>query len=86
MTCREPAQDELNILEQGRKSNGIGSKTLRVIWDNDDKTVEERKFVHKLDCVLMTIVSQFRSSSVVNAKPQAILGYFVKYLSQANIS
>jgi hypothetical protein len=58
MTSREPAHDELNILEQGRKSNGIGSKILRVIWDNDDKTVEERKFVHKLDCVLMTIVSQ----------------------------
>jgi hypothetical protein len=76
MTSREPAQDELNILEQGRKSNGIGSKIL----DNDDKTVEERKFVHKLDCVLMTIVSQ-SLEAMGDAKPQAILGYFVKYLS-----
>jgi hypothetical protein len=57
MASRATAEDDVNILEKGHKSTGIGTKILRVIWDNDDKTVEERKFVHKLDSVLMTIVS-----------------------------
>jgi hypothetical protein len=33
---------------------GIG----KVVWDNDDKSDEERRFVRKLDCLLMTIVSR----------------------------
>lgn len=49
--------EEGDILDKGHRSNSIGTKILRVIWDNDDKTVEERKFVHKLDSVMMTIVS-----------------------------
>jgi hypothetical protein len=87
MSSREAASDELNILEQGHKSRGIGNKILRIIWDNDDKTDEERRFVHKLDSVLMTIVSlpSYYDGQTV-AHVQAILGYFVKYLSQANIS
>lgn len=40
----------------GRKPRGIGSRILRIIWDNDDKSVEERKFVSKLDSMLLTIV------------------------------
>jgi hypothetical protein len=86
MSSREAAPDELNILEQGHKSRGIGNKILRIIWDNDDKTDEERRFVHKLDSVLMTIVSLSSSVSQFDADVKAILGYFVKYLSQANIS
>ncbi|KAI9631777.1 MFS general substrate transporter [Dioszegia hungarica] len=53
------------------RSNSIGSKIRRIVWDSDNKSEVERKFVRKLDCALLTI---------------AMLGYFVKYLSQANIA
>ncbi|KAF9064790.1 MFS general substrate transporter [Rhodocollybia butyracea] len=48
-----------------------GSRISRVIWDRDDKSEEERKFVRRLDWGLMTI---------------ACLQYFVKYLDQSNVS
>ncbi|KAI9691083.1 MAG: hypothetical protein M1822_008703 [Bathelium mastoideum] len=41
------------------------------IWDSLDKTPEERKFLFKLDSALVTF---------------ACLGYFIKYLDQANIN
>jgi len=41
------------------------------IWDSFDKSPEERKFLFKLDSALLTIAS---------------LGYFIKYLDQANIN
>ena len=41
------------------------------IWDTLDKSPEERKFLFKLDAALLTFAS---------------LGYFVKYLDQANIN
>lgn len=41
------------------------------IWDTFDKSPEERKFLSKLDAALLTFAS---------------LGYFVKYLDQANIN
>lgn len=43
--------------EMSPGSAGLGTKILRIIWDNDDKSREERKFVHKLDSVLLTTVS-----------------------------
>ena len=47
-------------------------KTWRsVIWDSLDKSPEERKFLFKLDSALITF---------------ACLGYFIKYLDQANIN
>ncbi|KAK6909234.1 hypothetical protein L486_01112 [Kwoniella mangroviensis CBS 10435] len=48
----------------------LWGKIRRIIWD-DIQDPEERAFVRRLDCGLMTI---------------AMLGYFVKYLSQANIA
>ncbi|KAE9403972.1 MFS general substrate transporter [Gymnopus androsaceus JB14] len=53
------------------QSRSIGSRISRIIWDRDDKPEPERKFVQRLDWGLMTV---------------ACLGYFVKYLDQANIS
>ncbi|KAF8852076.1 MFS general substrate transporter [Acephala macrosclerotiorum] len=41
------------------------------IWDTFDKSPEERRFLFKLDAALLTFAS---------------LGYFIKYLDQANIS
>ncbi|KAJ0370557.1 hypothetical protein COL26b_010025 [Colletotrichum chrysophilum] len=41
------------------------------LWDTFDKSPEERRFLFKLDAVLMTLAS---------------LGYFIKYLDQVNIN
>lgn len=41
------------------------------IWDSLDKSPEERKFLFKLDCAVLTFAS---------------LGYFIKYLDQSNIN
>jgi len=41
------------------------------IWDTLDKSPEERKFLFKLDSAILTFAS---------------LGYFIKYLDQANIN
>lgn len=40
------------------------------LWDTFDKSPEERRFLFKLDAVLMTLAS---------------LGYFIKYLDQVRI-
>jgi hypothetical protein len=40
------------------------------IWDTLDKSPEERRFLFKLDAVLMTLAS---------------LGYFIKYLDQVDL-
>lgn len=40
------------------------------IWDTLDKSAEERRFLFKLDSAVLTF---------------ATLGYFIKYLDQANI-
>lgn len=41
------------------------------LWDTLDKSPQERRFLFKLDLVLMTFAS---------------LGYFIKYLDQININ
>jgi MFS transporter, ACS family, pantothenate transporter len=41
------------------------------IWDSLDKSPEERRFLFKLDCAVLTFAS---------------LGYFIKYLDQNNIN
>jgi MFS transporter, ACS family, pantothenate transporter len=41
------------------------------VWDTLDKSPEERKFLFKLDAAILTFAS---------------LGYFIKYLDQANIN
>lgn len=41
------------------------------LWDTFDKSPEERKFLFKLDAVLLTFAS---------------LGYFIKYLDQINVN
>lgn len=41
------------------------------LWDTFDRSPEERKFLFKLDAVILTFAS---------------LGYFIKYLDQVNIS
>ena len=41
------------------------------VWDTFDKSPEERKFLYKLDTVVLTLAS---------------LGYFIKYLDQININ
>lgn len=47
-------------------------KTWRsYIWDTFDKSPEERRFLFKLDAVVLSLAS---------------LGYFIKYLDQVNIN
>ncbi|KAF2673075.1 putative MFS transporter Liz1/Seo1 [Microthyrium microscopicum] len=46
-------------------------KWTGLIWDTFDKSPEERKFLFKLDAAILTFAS---------------LGYFIKYLDQANIN
>lgn len=41
------------------------------LWDTFDKSPEERRFLFKLDAVILTFAS---------------LGYFIKYLDQVNIA
>lgn len=41
------------------------------LWDTFDKSPEERRFLNKLDAVILTLAS---------------LGYFIKYLDQVNVS
>lgn len=41
------------------------------LWDTFDKSPEERRFLFKLDAVILTFAS---------------LGYFIKYLDQVNIN
>lgn len=49
-----------------------GKKTWRsYVWDTFDKSPEERRFLFKLDAVVITLAS---------------LGYFIKYLDQININ
>ncbi|WVR09657.1 hypothetical protein IAU60_006732 [Kwoniella sp. DSM 27419] len=52
------------------RKRSLASKLRRIVWDDIEDPVE-RAFVRRLDIGLMSI---------------AMLGYFVKYLSQANIS
>lgn len=49
----------------------IPKKWTGYIWDTLDKSPEERKFLFKLDAAILTFAS---------------LGYFIKYLDQANVN
>lgn len=49
----------------------IPKKWAGYIWDTLDKSPEERKFLFKLDAAILTFAS---------------LGYFIKYLDQANVN
>ncbi|KAK8173475.1 pantothenate transporter [Phyllosticta citrichinensis] len=65
--------------EQGApvsKTNAVVKENVKydwrsAIWDTFNKSPEERKFLFKLDAALLTFAS---------------LGYFIKYLDQANIN
>jgi MFS transporter, ACS family, pantothenate transporter len=66
-----------NSLQPWERTGPLGNlrrswrTTQRYIWDDPDKPKEERWFLFKLDCCLLTI---------------ACLGYFSKNLDQANIN
>lgn len=70
-------QDHLASSEDTYSSSSITvqstpKRTWRsYFWDTFDKSPEERKFLFKLDAVILTFAS---------------LGYFIKYLDQVNIS
>jgi MFS transporter, ACS family, pantothenate transporter len=61
-----------SILEETPTIAAKPKKTWRsYIWDTFDKSPEERRFLFKLDGVILTLAS---------------LGYFIKYLDQVNIN
>ena len=49
----------------------VERRWVSYLWDTLDKSPEERRFLFKLDAVLLTFAS---------------LGYFIKYLDQVNIN
>ncbi|KAI0381309.1 MFS general substrate transporter [Hypomontagnella monticulosa] len=53
-----------------RQKDTATRKFLRIIWDSLDKSPEERKFINKVDCWIMTYIC---------------VAYFVKYLDQTNV-
>jgi MFS transporter, ACS family, pantothenate transporter len=76
---------EVGILVESDSSNDSGSESAPVkhvqvvpkrtwrsyLWDTFDKSPEERRFLFKLDGILLTFAS---------------LGYFIKYLDQINVN
>lgn len=62
---RTLSQDEVLVSETPKKT------WKSYLWDTLDKPKEERRFLFKLDAVLLTFAS---------------LGYFIKYLNQININ
>lgn len=69
------SEPSATIVVRGNESDsddGLPPKTWRsYIWDTLDKSPEERKFLFKLDAVILTFAS---------------LGYFIKNLNQININ
>lgn len=66
-----PGSDASDIERGGNtERTPLKQKIKRVLWDSLDKTPEERLFVHKIDCWVMSYIC---------------LAYFVKYLDQNNV-
>jgi len=73
MTSTEP-NDENRAAKQHAVDiieKEIPKKWTGYIWDTFDKSPEERKYLFKLDAAILTFAS---------------LGYFIKYLDQANVN
>ncbi len=64
------SEPSLSEEEKLRRSK-LGFKIKRFLWDSVDKSPEERRFLAKLDFFLLS---------------SSMLGYFIKYLNQANIN
>ncbi|KAL2058532.1 hypothetical protein ABVK25_001260 [Lepraria finkii] len=69
----EEEQDSKKVLDKANQlvQEKVQRKWQSYVWDTLDKSPEERKFLFKLDFALLTFAS---------------LGYFIKYLDQANIN
>ncbi|EIM80384.1 MFS general substrate transporter [Stereum hirsutum FP-91666 SS1] len=61
----------MSVVDNVPEKRSLGSRISRIVWDRDEKPEHERKFVQWLDLHLFVI---------------ACLGYFIKYLDQANIA
>ncbi|KAJ9629546.1 hypothetical protein H2203_001920 [Taxawa tesnikishii (nom. ined.)] len=71
MTEKSRSNEEASLPAEIIVKANVRRKWQSYIWDALDKTPEERKFLFKLDAVLLTFAS---------------LGYFIKYLDQSNIN
>lgn len=68
----EPKQEIDSSIRSGISVESTPKRTWRShLWDTFDRSPEERRFLFKLDAVILTFAS---------------LGYFIKYLDQVNIS
>ena len=56
------------------------------VWDTLDKSPEERRFLFKLDFALLTFASLGTQNRFPSLRMLTCLGYFIKYLDQANIN
>jgi MFS transporter, ACS family, pantothenate transporter len=71
-TPKSSSQDDRVVVVDGIKLQVQPKRSWKsYVWDTFDKTPEERKFLFKLDGILLTFAS---------------LGYFIKYLDQININ
>lgn len=72
-TANAASKTEVDVLSSREASISVHSNPKTswksYIWDTFDKSPEERKFLFKLDAILMTLAS---------------LGYFIKYLDQVS--
>ncbi|KAH8668727.1 pantothenate transporter liz1 [Xylariales sp. PMI_506] len=70
-----PTASTVHVSEDGNAVAVVAEKPKRTwrsyLWDTFDKSPEERKFLFKLDGVILTFAS---------------LGYFIKYLDQVNVN
>ncbi|KAI5370865.1 putative major facilitator superfamily, MFS transporter superfamily [Septoria linicola] len=71
MGIPEDPKAEAQVVSQEVIQSKPKRKWQRYIWDSLDKSPEERHFLLKLDCAVLTFAS---------------LGYLIKYLDQANIN
>lgn len=55
MADRAPSNEVAAPAPTTQPKRSLGARISRVLWDRDDKSDEERRFVFKLDCYLLSI-------------------------------
>lgn len=79
---REPSDKADAVIQEK-----VQPKWQSYLWDTLGKSPEERKFLFKLDSALLTFASLGTSPTPLHVPERLTnLGYFIKYLDQANIN
>ena len=78
---REPSDKAEDIIHEN-----VQRKWQSYLWDSFDKSPEERNFLFKLDFALLTFASLGAHLNTIYVRELTAIGYFIKYLDQANIN